>query len=49
MDLAGAKREVDLLQRTHGAKALADPTHLQQGSSGILAVLHDKFTPKGAR
>src|SRR4051812_36488845 len=49
MDLAGAKREVDRLQRTHGAKALADPTHLQQGSSGIRAVLHDKFTPSGAR
>ena len=49
MDLAGAKREVDLLQRAHRTEALADPAHLQQGRSRIKAVLHNDVTPTGAR
>ncbi|GAA0000194.1 hypothetical protein BRDID11002_01940 [Bradyrhizobium diazoefficiens] len=49
MDLAGAKREVDLLQRTHSAEALADPAHLQKGRSRIGAVLHNDVTPTGVR
>ncbi|MEY9883986.1 hypothetical protein ABIA43_005520 [Bradyrhizobium sp. USDA 328] len=49
MDLAGAQREVDLLQGTHGAKALADPAHLKERRSRIGAVFHRNVTPAGVR
>ncbi|MGY3081024.1 hypothetical protein ACVWZZ_007432 [Bradyrhizobium sp. LM6.10] len=49
MDLAGAEREVDLLQRMHSTKTFADPAHFQQERSRIRAVLHRDVTPTGAR
>ena len=49
VNLAGAEREIDTLQRLQRAKALADPTELQKSRRRIGAVVHRDITPTGAR